>query len=227
MARKARTPVAFLGALALTLLLVGPVLAQGGGGGQTDYRQYFLDRLAAVLGIERSRLDEAARQAGDETLDRMQQDGVISQSQADWMRRFMDQQGWPGPWGFGHRPFGRGWGWGHGWFKGYAGEVLDAAAAALGITADQLAAELSQGKTIGQIADARGVDREQVRQAMVDAYRQRLDQAVANEDLTRKQADALLQRFQAADILDRPLWGGCRFKGGAAPGTSGATGTSL
>ncbi len=227
MPRKGRVLAAFLGALALTAALFGSALAQGSGtSGQRDYRELFLDRLAAILGVERSRLDDAAKQAGQDVIAQAEQDGVISKSQADWMRRFMNQSGWPGPWGFWRGgPFHHGH-WGRGWLKGMYPEVLDAAAGALGVSGDELAAELVQGKTLGEIADARGVDRQKVQEAMVAAYKQRLDQAVANGDLTQSQADRLLQRFQSANVLDRPM-GRCWPKGNSTQQTTSASGTAL
>lgn len=209
----------------LAVLLVGAAaLAQTGDGTgrtATDYRQAFLDRLAAILGVDRSRLDGAVRQAGGDVIGQMEQDGVLSAQQADWMRQRIEQGDWPA-WGMGHWGRHRGW---HGGWKGIGNAELDAAAGALGITRDELTAQLKDGKTLGEIADARGVDRQKVQDAVVAAYKQRLDQAVQNGDLTQKQADNLLQRFSSLNIMDKPL-GRCGWKTGTGSGGATPSGTS-
>ncbi len=220
-------------AVALVMFAAGAVLAlsdttgsQGQAGAGTDYRETFLDRLAAVLGIERARLDAAAQQAAKDVIDQAEKNGDITKDQADSLRQRVEKNGWPYMWGrgFGHR-FGH-WGFGHGW-KGITGVGLDAAADALGMTRADLLTELRDGKTLGEVAQARGVDPQKVRDAVIAAYKQQLDKAVANEDLTRKQADRLLERFQNADFMNNPL-GGCGWKkGGTTNQESPVTGTSF
>lgn len=182
----------------------GDALAQTGGNGTsgTDYRQVFLDRLAALLGIDRARLDSATQQAAKDVIDQAEKNGDLTKDQADRMRQRAEQGGWPvmwGHWGRGH--FGRG-------MRGLAGVGLDAAANALGISRSDLVTELRDGKTLGEIADARGVDRQKVLDAVTKAYKDKLDNAVKNGTLTQQQADRLLQRFQSANVLDQPM-GGC------------------
>lgn len=220
---------AALAALLAALLLLGSALAQtapgtGGNAGPTNYREFFLDRLAAILGVDRSRLDGALKQAGDDTIGQAEKDGVLSQAQADRMRQFVEQGRWPawgmGPWGFRHGGWFR-----HGWMKGLHGASLDAAAGALGLSRQELMTQLQDGKTLGQIADARGVDRQRVRDALVAAYKQKLDDAVKNGRLTQQQADRLLQQFQSRDLLDTPLYR-CAPQRGSGGGQPQGTGTS-
>ncbi len=225
-------------------LILGTVLAVGafgvavaqtgsGGTGQAvqDYGQAFLDKLAQILGIERSRLDSAMRQANLQVIDQAEQNGDLSRNQADALREraaLGPAPGWfgMGPWhgGWGHR------GWGRGYWGGkvlWNNQILDAAASALGMTRDDLLTELRNGKTLGEVADARNVDRQRVRDAVTAAYKARLDAAVQEGGLTQAQADRLLQRFQDADVLNAGL-GGCRgwWKGGTGGGSSGGTGDS-
>lgn len=219
MARGMRLLVALTGAVTLTAFLLGTAFAQTAPvpGSGAPYGQAFLDRLAAALGIDRARLDAAARQAGNEVIDQALKDGAVTQAQAERMRQRVAQGAWPMHPGF----LGR---HGHGFFHGGRGPELDAAASALGMTRADLVTELGNGKTIGQVADARGVDRQKVRDAIVAARRAKLDAAVQNGTLTQQQADLMLQLYQTYDPLEKPL-GGCRGKTGPGGTGAGAAGT--
>lgn len=231
----------FLLALLLGTLLavaaLGVAAAQSGSGAsQTaqNYGQMFLDRLAQILGIDRARLDSAIQQANSQVIDQAERNGDLSRNQADALRERMvlGEGAWlgPGPW---HGGWHHGWGWRGGWAKKalWNTAVLDAAAGALGITRDELVTQLQEGKTLGEVADARGVDRQKVRDAVVAAYTQRLDSAVQNGALSREQADRLLERFQSADITSATLgrcrgWWGGGSSGGGSSGSSGSSGTT-
>lgn len=94
----------------------------------------------------------------------------------------------------------RGWG---GRFCGQAG--LEAAAEALGMTADELSAQLWGGKTLADLAEEKGVDLQTVRDAVLQACEQALrdaiEQAVQDGRISREMADWLLQG------LDQGFWG--------------------
>lgn len=70
------------------------------------------------------------------------------------------------------------------------GPRLDAAAAALGITEDELKAALQDGQSIAQIAEANGIDVQTVIDALVAEASAYLDEEVAEGDLTQEEADA-------------------------------------
>jgi hypothetical protein len=72
---------------------------------------------------------------------------------------------------------------------------------------------LKDSRTLGEVAEAQGVAREALaealKQAAVEAYRERLAEAVADGRLTQDEADKRLERFQAQDFsgwLDRPYF---------------------
>jgi len=205
--------------LALGALAVGGMVsAQESSTPVQNYYQYFLDRLAQVLGIDRARLDQAMKDASNQTVDRMVQDGRITQDQADWYKQRIEQgNGFP-YWGKG---WGRGW-YRHGWGKGWKSSMIPAAAEYLGLTTRELLDELSQGKTLAQIADEKGKDKEGLRQAMLQRLKKDLDQAVADGWITQSQADSIYQQAEQADLLNNAYWGGCRGKGWwfAPPSTS-------
>ncbi|MBN1536025.1 MAG: hypothetical protein JW908_04785 [Anaerolineales bacterium] len=74
--------------------------------------------------------------------------------------------------------------------------MLDALAESLDTTSDSLKEELSSGKTIWDLASAQGIDEEDFGQFMIDAATNALNQMVADEELTQKQADAMLEQIQ-------------------------------
>lgn len=225
MSKKLRILLGLGGAALLIMLLLVPALAQTNGTGTagTNYNETFLDRLAGLLGTDRSRLDTAVKQAGNDVITQAENDGTISKERADWMRQRVDKGGWHG-WGKGFMGPGRHGPFGHRGMKGIHGAGLDAAANALGITRDQLNAELRDGKTLGEIADARGVDRQKVKDALVADHKQKLDEAVKNGNLTQKQADLMLELFQTKDLLDKPM--GCAWNKGTDSGGTTTTGST-
>jgi hypothetical protein len=91
--------------------------------------------------------------------------------------------------------------------------LLNAAAETLSLTPDDLKAELEQGRTLGEIADERGVSRDGLTADLEDAaladYQARLDEAVTNGDLDQAEADRRLQRLAEQDFsrwLDVPFF---------------------
>jgi hypothetical protein len=115
-------------------------------------------------------------------------DGTITQEQADRVATTLNEstalhRGGPG----GHGGHGR-----HGGFGSHGGFALDAAAEALGITAQELRTALGEGKTLAEIAEAEGVETDALVQDLVAAATERIEQAVADERLTRERADELI-----------------------------------
>ena len=97
--------------------------------------------------------------------------------------------------------------------------VFDAAAKALGLTPEELFSELHSGKTLSDVATAKGVDIKTVTQAMADArqaaMKKAVEQAVTDGRLTRDQADWTLKGIQNS-------WMGGGFGGrGMGPGGPG------
>jgi len=119
-----------------------------------------------------------------ETLAPLVADGTLTQEQADEVIAALEAA----------RPEG-GPGMGHG---GRGGMGLEAAATALGITADELRTELVAGQTIAQVAETEGVDVQTVIDAMVAEAKAHLDEEVAAGEHTQEEADAKL-----AEITER------------------------
>jgi len=87
--------------------------------------------------------------------------------------------------------------------------VFDAAAEALGLSPEQLFAELHSGKSLADIAEAQGVELEDVRDAMraarAEAMKQAIQQAVEEGRLTQEKADWLLEGLEKGFLPRR--WG--------------------
>jgi hypothetical protein len=83
--------------------------------------------------------------------------------------------------------------------------ALEAAAKALGMTADELSAELWGGKTLSDIASAKGVDIATVKAAVETAEnaetKTAINQAVTDGKITQAKADWLIEG------LDKGYWG--------------------
>lgn len=86
------------------------------------------------------------------------------------------------PMGGGHGPGGHGGGFGG------RGLGFDAAAEAIGISADDLRTALQDGSTIAEVAEANGVELQTVIDALVAEATTRLDETVTAGDLTEDEA---------------------------------------
>lgn len=97
-------------------------------------------------------------------------------------------------------------------------EGLEAAAKALGLTTDELSAELKAGSTLEEIATEEGVDIEVVRAAIQAAHKaqmlESINQAVADGKMKQDKADWLLIGLEKG-YLDGPGFG---FGPGMIPG---------
>jgi polyhydroxyalkanoate synthesis regulator phasin len=126
-------------------------------------------------------------------------DGTLTQDQADTVASTLTES----------MPMGRG-------DHGGRGMGLDAAATALGMTADELRTELESGQTIAQVADAKGVDVQSVIDAMVAPAKTHLDEEVASGEHTQEEADQKLADLTAR-ITDS-VNNGMPERGGHGPG---------
>ena len=194
-----------------TIALSGALLAGGTGAaiaavtkdGGAKAEQEVLDSAAKKLDVTPEKLRDALAAAQDEQLDEAVKAGDLTRKQADAIKAArkasghvlgggpfgkLRMRGGPGP-----RPHG---------FKGpdrpglrLRGGILDGLAKALGISEDKLHDRLRDGKSVADIAKAEGKPLAEVKAALKASTKAQLDKAVAAEDLTRKQADAMLENF--------------------------------
>jgi len=155
------------------------------------------------------RRSRAAERLG-EALAPLVEDGTIDQAQADAVvEQLLDSEVL--------RRSGRHGGRGHGFGFG-PGPVSEAAAEALGMTEEELRDALREGTTLAEIAEAEGVEVQKVIDALVADASERLDERVADGDLTREQADERLAKLTER-ITEMVQEGWRHARGGHGPGS--------
>jgi hypothetical protein len=121
------------------------------------------------------------------------------------------------------------WGGGYGPMHTY---VVEALAAELDLSVDEVNSRLLNGETMYQIALAEGVAQDEVAALLTKVHTAAFDKAVAAGALTREQADWMLQRMQyraqnGYGYGNCPMHNGVRpqdgagFRGGFGPGMMG------
>ena len=195
----------------------------------TDLGQQFKETVAGILGISVEEYDTALNQARDQVLDKAVEEGNLTQSQADRIRQRADEGFGPGMMGngFARGMMGGGFGpgmMGGGFGRGMMGDSQDSliavAAGKLGMTVDELQAQLQDGKTVADLASEKGVDLKTIVDAFMATRQETLSQAVTDGKITQAQADQMLtnMREMVEDHLngDMPALGpgGCGGFGG-------------
>jgi hypothetical protein len=162
-------------------------------------QEEYLQALAARLGISVEKLKEAQKQARIDMVNKAVADGKLDRARADQIIAAIQSGQRPGP---GPRGQGQGQGPGmRGQGPGFGGPGV--AAQVLGMTPEQLRAELQSGKSLAEIGQAKGISRDQLKAQILAAQKAKLDEAVKANKLSQEQANQIAAR-QAANI-DRML----------------------
>jgi hypothetical protein len=179
--------------LALVAGAGGTYAATRGGG--DDERSAYLNDVARRLDVSPEKLRSALRGAFHDRLDAAVRAGRLTREQADAIKERTKRHGGPAPFlgrsGFGERPLLGGPDGHRGPFR--AG--VDAASKYLGLSPSRLHARLAAGRSLAQVARARGKSVEGLKDAIADAIRDRLDAAVDAKRLTKAQEQELLSRL--------------------------------
>ena len=184
------TLVAVIGAVALGAAVYAQEPTPTTPWGQmSEYFERVRDLIASKLGVERAALDAAGQEAHEEVIEQAVKDGAITQEQADQMLSRMEDGFGPGMRGSGRSKRGHFGGRTVRWM-GSGNEFL---AEQLGMTADELQAELEAGKTIAELAEEKGVDLQANR---VEAMKEQIQQAVEDGRMTQEQADWMLDGLE-------------------------------
>lgn len=196
-------PVAGVAALVIGVAAVSAAPSPSpSGSGSTNYAQVFVDKLAAILHLNRTQTQDALKQAQLQTVDQMLKDGRITASQASAMKARINAGNGLGA----VRGFGRGSG-GVGADRTVLRDVttaeMNAAAGALHLGAADLQAQLKSGKSLADLEKAANVPDATVKAAMKAAAKGVLDKAVKAGTITQDQENA---------ILSRPGGGGFGFR---------------
>lgn len=181
-----------------TLVIGAAALVVAGGSGaaiaasqgSSASPEAFVDSLAEHLGVSTDELEDAAKAAAVDQVDAALAEGRITEEQAEELKERIEEGDSPlfGPPLFGGPDIHHG---GAAFFNG-----LDAAAEYLGLNEDELRERLEEGQSLVEIARAEGKSVDGLKQALVDEAEESLDQAVEDEEVTRDQADAILERLR-------------------------------
>jgi polyhydroxyalkanoate synthesis regulator phasin len=185
------------------LLLGGTAFAETGSGTASGLQSAFIDRLAQKLGITSDELRSAADEAEQEVIDEAVANGDLTAEQADALRERITQG--DNVFGFGHGP-GPGH---HGRGPRGVGVDLDTIATTLGMTTDDLRAQLAGGTPLTEIITAQGSTVDAVVDALVAEAQADLEQKVADGVLTQEQADAILADLPArlTEMIENDMLG--------------------
>jgi len=197
---------------AAILVVAGARLASAGEDGDTAT---LLDRVAAKLGIEPDRLEQAFRDARNEEIDARVQEGDLSQEQADRLKEHLDEMPPNGDWA----PFPHGPGPGpgaDGWMDKLHGAfglglgLMDGASALadfLGVDEADLMRDLAEGESLASVAEAHGKSRDELKSFLQSETEARIDDAVESGLLPEDRADALKSKLndRLDDVIDGRL----------------------
>ena len=204
------------------------VLALAGGGAAVAATQLspkaesdaVVNDAAKQLGVSPTELKSALTNALEDRLDAAVKDGRLTQAQADELKQRLESGDMPllgGPIGGGHHMMGF--------------PHLGAAATYLGVSESDLQTQLADGKTLADVAKAKGKTVDGLVAALVADEKKELAQAVSDGRLTQAQADDMLANAKSrfTDMVNgvQPEGGPGGFHGGPPPGfDSGSSGSS-
>jgi len=146
--------------------------------------QDFIAKLAANLGIEQDKLTAAIETTKQQILDEAVAQGKLTREQADRIAAKKDNN-FCGLFGLGPAWLEPG--------KKLEGRSLERIASILGITLEELQAELESGKSIADIVSEHGLTMEQFRQKQQELRKAEILQQLNEGKITQEQADKMLQ----------------------------------
>jgi uncharacterized coiled-coil protein SlyX len=177
-----------------------------------EEQEAFQAAVAEELNVTTTELQNAYKAAALKQLDAAVAAGRLTEEQADAIRERIEAGDFLGP------HFGFGFGFEH-HLEG--GPGIEGAANYLGLTEAELHERLRNGQTLAEIAEAEGKSVSGLKQALIAAAKDRLDQAVDDGRITDAQRDALLGRLASRidavvngePLLERGPGFGHRFGG--------------
>jgi uncharacterized protein YidB (DUF937 family) len=171
-----------IGAAALLAVAGGGVaVAASDDNSPSAESQAIISDAAKQLGVSPAKLSDALKKALADRIDAAVTSGRLTQSEADALKARINSDSFP-LLGFGGGRFGH---------FGFFGSI-EAAAGYLGLTDAQLRSELESGKSLAQVAQAHGKSVAGLVDAMVNAAKSKLDDAVSAGRLTQAQESEML-----------------------------------
>ena len=175
----------------LAVSTVAFVSAQGPQAGQVNLWERMHEAIAKRLGVTVEQYDSAVDTAREDVLTQAVEEGILTEEQADRMRgRGQD--------GLGSRrsmPGGR-FGASARGMSGPGNSLVAVAAAELDLTVEQLVDELEAGKTIADVATAKGVALETIVEAYIAPRAEFLAELVSDGRITQEKADETLAHMR-------------------------------
>lgn len=193
------------GILAAGAIAIPAAAQDGGDPPATETRQErpdeVLARVAAKLGIEPSALEQAMKDVHLELVDEALAEGRITDDQAEKARERIESRQGPA---FGRFKGGHGHG-NHERGAKIRGALLESAAAAIGISKDELKEQLMGGASIAEAAAANGVSVDDVKASIMSDAEAKLAEAVANGRIDQARADQSLAQLNERldDLLNK------------------------
>ena len=161
----------------------------------TNPRQAFLNDVAKHLNVSPAALSSAVKAALNDRINAAVKDGQITQAQAKQLEQQLSKGGAPVPFFFAGPPgqFPRG----KQFLARRGGGTLHAAAVYLGLSNAQLMADLASGKSLAQVAKARGKSVSGLEQLLITAETKRVNQLQSSGAITKAQQQKILSRMSA------------------------------
>ena len=179
-------------------------LAAGGGaaiaasqGSSSSRVDSYLDSVAEHLGVSTDELKDALKAAAADQVDAALEEGRLTQEEADALKERIESGETPPFFGpflaprfdqFPDRPLVPG--------PHFFEAKLSTAAEYLGLSEDEVRERLEAGSTLAEVAEAEDKSVDGLEQALLEAARERIDQAVEDGDLTQEQAERLLEGLE-------------------------------
>lgn len=171
--------------------------------GNDNGRDAYLNDLAGRLHVSRDQLNSALKGAFEDRLDAAVKAGQLSQSDADAIKKKVEQSGvvpglggpplvgkGPGAVGPGGPRFGFRFGFG-------VGAAAQDVAKYLDLTMAQLKQQLASGKSLADIAKAKNKPLDGLKSEIQSAAKKQLDKAVTAKKITQEQENNLLDKLKA------------------------------
>ncbi|MGI8589265.1 MAG: hypothetical protein ACR2M0_16520 [Chloroflexia bacterium] len=167
-------------------------------GDAARYMALFNGKFAAKLGISEQQLNTAFAGAIAETADQAVKDGSLTSAQAADVKANLQSPG--NLLALGSKALMSGGGSPDNFknqdqYLNPKMALLQATERLLGLSADELSAQIKQGKSLGEIAQAHNVTADQLKTAILAAFREQLNSAVGTGKLTQAQSDQNYQDF--------------------------------
>ncbi len=224
---RSRPRLAVISAVACLSLTGGAAYAATSSSGPS-LQQSVLADAAKRLGVTPAALQNALRQAGIDQINEAVAEGRLTRAQANKIIAGI-RSGHPMLpaavpfFGFGrHHDLDGGPRFGFGRHEGPMAGMLGAAATYLQMTPQSLFQQLRGGKTLAQVADDRGKPVSGLEDAILNAFKIRLDGAVKGGHLTSAQEQSILDHMRA--FVDGFVTGKFPHFGPGGPGGGGGSG---